>query len=71
MRALIGTQGRGARALLAALFGVLAAAILAPAAAQAVDNGLARTPYMGWNTYYGLGIQYNESDIRSATPASP
>jgi len=48
---------------------VLAAAILAPAAAQAVDNGLARTPYMGWNTYYGLGIQYNESDIKSAADA--
>ena len=32
-------------------------------------NGLACTPYMGWNTYYGLGSQFNESTIVSAANA--
>ncbi|MDT7783417.1 MAG: hypothetical protein QOF58_1836 [Pseudonocardiales bacterium] len=27
------------------------------------DSGVARTPYMGWNTYFGLGAP-NEKDIR-------
>ncbi|MFI6094363.1 hypothetical protein ACIA8G_02350 [Lentzea sp. NPDC051213] len=27
------------------------------------DSGVAKTPYMGWNTYYGLGAP-NEKDIR-------
>ncbi|MGH3600877.1 MAG: glycoside hydrolase family 27 protein, partial [Pseudonocardiaceae bacterium] len=31
--------------------------------AAALDNGLALTPYMGWNTYYGLGTKYNEQTI--------
>ena len=26
-------------------------------------NGLACTPYMGWNTFYGLGSQFDESTI--------
>ncbi|MET0134388.1 MAG: hypothetical protein ABW215_12440 [Kibdelosporangium sp.] len=53
------------------------AGVLTPAAAQAVpdpgprqqpqpyyDSGLAPTPYMGWNTYYGLGAP-TESAVRS------
>jgi len=37
-----------------------------PVQAQAnLDNGLAITPYMGWNTYYGLGSNFNEQTIVS------
>ena len=35
----------------------------------ALDNGLARTPYMGWNTYYGLGSAFNEQAIQSVSDA--
>lgn len=38
-------------------------------AALALDNGLARTPYMGWNTYYGLGSNYNDATIRTRADA--
>lgn len=37
--------------------------------ALALDNGVARTPYMGWNTYYGLGSQFNEATIVSVANA--
>lgn len=37
--------------------------------ALALSNGLARTPYMGWNTYYGLGAKFNEQTIISVTDA--
>jgi alpha-galactosidase len=41
-----------------------------PAQAQVnLDNGLARTPYMGWNTYYGLGSNFNEQTIVSVADA--
>src|SRR5258708_8087712 len=41
-----------------------------PAEGQAnLDNGLARTPYMGWNTYYGLGSNFNEQTIVSVADA--
>jgi len=36
---------------------------------SALDNGLARTPYMGWNTYYGLGSRFNEQTIQSVSDA--
>jgi alpha-galactosidase len=39
------------------------------ALAPSLDNGLARTPYQGWNTYYGLGSNYNESTIVSVANA--
>ncbi|HEY7294211.1 MAG TPA: alpha-galactosidase, partial [Dehalococcoidia bacterium] len=32
----------------------------APRRAAALDNGLALTPYMGWNTYYGSTPMYEE-----------
>ncbi len=41
----------------------------AAASAPSLDNGLARTPYQGWNTYYGLGTHYNESTIVSVAKA--
>ncbi|TMM07115.1 MAG: hypothetical protein E6G05_03310 [Actinobacteria bacterium] len=49
------------RGLVTVVVGVFAAALWAgPAAAQ-----LASTPYMGWNTYYGLGRALSESTIES------
>jgi alpha-galactosidase len=48
-------------------FALLAAVKAAPAAA--LDNGLARTPYLGWNTYYGLGASYDEQTIREEADA--
>ena len=55
------------------LGGFAAAAVVAAAAvavgvappAAALDNGLARTPYLGWNTYYGLGSSFDETTIES------
>lgn len=55
------------------LGGFAAAAVVAAAAvavgvappAAALDNGLARTPYLGWNTYYGLGSSFDEATIES------
>jgi alpha-galactosidase len=44
-----------------------------PAAAQGARsspsaiNDLARTPYLGWNTYYGLGSAYDYNTIKSVT----
>jgi alpha-galactosidase len=37
--------------------------------ASALDNGLARTPYMGWNTFYGLGSAFDENTLHSVTDA--
>jgi alpha-galactosidase len=42
-------------------------AVTQPAAA--LDNGLARTPYLGWNTYYGLGTHFNEQTIKAEADA--
>lgn len=51
------------RVVQACVLAVLAGVVTAPAASAGVDqgapayydSGLAPTPYMGWNTYYGLG----------------
>ncbi|HEX6453822.1 MAG TPA: glycoside hydrolase family 27 protein, partial [Trebonia sp.] len=32
-------------------------------------NDLARTPYQGWNTYYGLGSEFNEQTIKNEADA--
>jgi len=32
-------------------------------------NDLAKTPYLGWNTYYGLGSAFTESTIKSVADA--
>src|SRR5689334_4085465 len=62
------------RPALAAAVAVLLAATATPAAVAqtavdqgapaAYDSGLAPTPYMGWNTYYGLGAP-TEKEVRS------
>lgn len=38
-------------------------------AARAADNGLARTPQMGWNTYNHFGCSANENLILGAAQA--
>jgi alpha-galactosidase len=53
----------------------VAATAVAPASAPATAtahkpsaiNDLARTPYLGWNTYYGLGSTYDYDAIKSVT----
>lgn len=54
------------------LGGVIAAALIAgvttttgAVAAQATAPVLSPTPYMGWNTYYGLGGDFTEDTIKS------
>jgi alpha-galactosidase len=54
--------------MLAAAMAQGAAAVGAQPAAAATTgsfNGQALTPYMGWNTYYGLGSTYDEATIES------
>jgi alpha-galactosidase len=41
----------------------------APLPVRALDNGLARTPYLGWNTFYGLGDNFNQATIQSVADA--
>jgi alpha-galactosidase len=48
---------------------VLAMTIQPVQARANLDNGLALTPYMGWNTYYGLGSNFNEQTIVSVADA--
>lgn len=40
----------------------------APAAVAPI-NDLARTPYQGWNTYYGLGSTFTEQTIKDEADA--
>jgi alpha-galactosidase len=47
----------------------LAAALLAPAPAAALDDGLARTPPMGWNGWYAHGCGVTERTVRAAADA--
>jgi alpha-galactosidase len=39
----------------------------APPPRPAAVNDLAKTPYLGWNTYYGLGSTYDFAAIKSVT----
>ncbi|MFJ4467104.1 NPCBM/NEW2 domain-containing protein [Streptomyces sp. NPDC089424] len=58
-------------ALLAGLLVVNAPAVAAPAAGSAVGTApapeqvLSPTPYMGWNTYYALGGDPTDAEVRS------
>ena len=45
-----------------------APAVVTPAAVTPINN-LARTPYQGWNTYYGLGSTFNEQTIENEADA--
>jgi alpha-galactosidase len=61
---------RPATLLAAVLVVVAAAAVVLPAArARALDNGVARTPPMGWNTWNSFGCNINEALIRQSADA--
>ena len=55
--------------LAAALLLLPGAATLAPGAAQALENGVARTPPMGWNSWNTFGCNISESLIRQMADA--
>jgi alpha-galactosidase len=55
------------RRLALALAALSALGFAAPAAA--LDDGLARTPPMGWNGWYAFGCQADESTVRAAADA--
>jgi len=55
----------GARLLVCAVAGLLVAFL----AADPADAQLSPTPYMGWNTYYGVGANFNEQTIVSVADA--
>jgi hypothetical protein len=48
-----------------AFVSVVAGVLLTAASAGTATAVLSSTPYMGWNTYYGLGRMFNESTIES------
>ena len=48
---------------------VVTGALVAPRPAQALDNGVARTPPMGWNTWNTFGCNINETLIRQMADA--
>ncbi len=45
------------------------AALICAAPAAALDDGLARTPPMGWNGWYSLGCAANEAAVRATADA--
>ena len=51
------------------LVGVLSHALSYLPAAHALDNGLARTPPMGWNSWNHFGCSINEDIILGAAHA--
>jgi alpha-galactosidase len=57
-----------ARRLAGALVACVATGVLA-APAMALDNGLARTPPMGWNSWYGFHCQVSERIVRETANA--
>ncbi|TCC46508.1 alpha-galactosidase [Kribbella capetownensis] len=65
MKRLLG--GVIAAALVAAAFATTTTtqAVAAQATAEAPAAVLSPTPYMGWNTYYGLGGEFTEDTIKS------
>jgi alpha-galactosidase len=44
-------------------------ALVSAAPAAALDDGLARTPPMGWNGWYAFGCQADEATVRAAADA--
>ncbi|WNM31924.1 glycoside hydrolase family 27 protein [Streptomyces sp. Li-HN-5-11] len=64
----IGTR-RLAAMVSAAVVSLVGSTAMAPGSAQALDNGVARTPPMGWNTWNTFGCNINESLIRQMADA--
>jgi len=62
---LIRTVVLSALAVLAAASPAAAAPTADQGAPAYYDSGLAPTPYMGWNTYFGLGGDPTETEVRS------
>ena len=64
---------RSPRGALLALVAVLLLCSVSPAAriprVAALDNGVARTPPMGWNSWYGLGCDMKQQDVREIADA--
>jgi len=61
---------RRLKTLLTAALLLLGAAVVLPASgAQALENGVARTPPMGWNSWNTFGCNINESLIRGMADA--
>ena len=52
-----------------AIFFAALCALSLPAPAVALDDGLARTPPMGWNGWYAFGCDVHESTIRAMADA--
>ncbi|MEO6089647.1 MAG: glycoside hydrolase family 27 protein, partial [Umezawaea sp.] len=48
---------------------MLLAGVIGPRSAQALDNGVARTPVMGWNTWNTFGCDISEALIRQTVDA--
>jgi alpha-galactosidase len=55
--------------LVSALLMAIAAAVLPAPAARALDNGVARVPPMGWNSWNSFGCNINETLIRQMADA--
>jgi alpha-galactosidase len=51
------------------IWAALALALVAASPAAALDNGLARTPPMGWNPWHHFGCQVSEALVREAADA--
>jgi alpha-galactosidase len=60
---------RRAGAAVAAALALGAGLMALPGAAQALENGVARTPPMGWNSWNTFGCDINESLIRGMADA--
>ncbi|NUT92537.1 MAG: alpha-galactosidase, partial [Saccharothrix sp.] len=71
MRATRLPRPRRAATLLAAGTLLLSAvtAVLHTSSAQALENGVSRTPPMGWNSWNTFGCNINETLIRQMTDA--
>jgi alpha-galactosidase len=63
------SQRRAAMFAAASLVAAAAAVVLSVAAVQALENGVARTPPMGWNTWNSFGCNINETLIRQSADA--
>ncbi|HEX6467839.1 MAG TPA: NPCBM/NEW2 domain-containing protein [Streptosporangiaceae bacterium] len=58
-----------AAAALTLVAALLTAVVMRPAPARALDNGLARTPPMGWNDWNAFGCNVNDSLVRATADA--
>src|SRR5204863_6155721 len=62
-----GSKGVGRLGVIAVAMGLARA--VGASRAVALENGLARTPPMGWNAFYSLGCHVDERVVRETTDA--